>query len=348
MGAPARPLRVEVVTTARADQDWRASTCPWRTARDEAGAAPARPARDAGDAAVGDAYLDVEPLVRGAAIVHTAELGPWFAAQPARLRRELGFRLVITVWETIPFRVDVSYRAGRGEPSCRARRDGSFSADDGARPALPAARGGRAERIQVVEPGIDVERFAAPARLEPTRASDRLAGPPCLGEGPLRRDQGARGDSRRRPAHDRRSRAGAGPPAALCRRPRAGRPRRDPRRPLRRDAVGLRRRVVRRPRQPADPRRGKSSSGSCSPRLWPPERPSSRARPGAIPEVLAGSGAPLFSPGDWLELGAPARGRPAGRPPGARARIPPRSSTGTRPRRRPNGSHLPTTASPGG
>ena len=35
--------------------------------------------------------------------MHAAELGYWFSAQAARLRAELGFRLVLTVWETLPF-----------------------------------------------------------------------------------------------------------------------------------------------------------------------------------------------------------------------------------------------------
>ena len=62
--------------------------------------------------AVGDRYRGLEEVLAGADIVHSAELGVWFSGQPAQLKRELGFRLVLTVWETIPF-LD-TYRRSRG------------------------------------------------------------------------------------------------------------------------------------------------------------------------------------------------------------------------------------------
>jgi glycosyltransferase involved in cell wall biosynthesis len=43
---------------------------------------------------------------------------------------------------------------------------------------------------------------------------------------------------------------------------------------------------------------------------------------GAIPEVLRGSGAPLFTPGDWLELACLLEAGPLSRPPGERAAYP--------------------------
>ena len=114
-----------------------------------------------------------------------------------------------------------------------------------------------------------------------------------------------------RSARDRRSRPRARPSASIRGRPRAGRPRGDPRGPVRRDAVHVRRAscVVLASLPTPDlggavRPRARGGAGCRSAR-------SSPARPGAIPEVSAGSGASLFSPGDWLGLGAPARGRPA-------------------------------------
>jgi glycosyltransferase involved in cell wall biosynthesis len=43
---------------------------------------------------------------------------------------------------------------------------------------------------------------------------------------------------------------------------------------------------------------------------------------GAIPEVLRGSGASLFPPGDWLELARLLDAGPLARPPGTRADYP--------------------------
>ena len=99
--------------------------------------------------------------MRGAAIVHTAELVPWFAVQPARLRRQLGYRLAVTVWETIPFRS--ALRTSRAA----ANREIVLEATDLFLPTTDrAARCLRLEgvgddRIQSCSPGIDVERFAA-------------------------------------------------------------------------------------------------------------------------------------------------------------------------------------------
>jgi glycosyltransferase involved in cell wall biosynthesis len=128
----------------------------------------------AGDLAVhlpGDRYLGLEDVLRGADVVHTAELGTWFAAQPARLRRALGFRFVVTVWETIPFLPAFLDRA-RAPRFAAARRDVLPAADlflaatERARDAL-LLEGVEDGRVAVAPPGIDTGRFAAaraPAR----------------------------------------------------------------------------------------------------------------------------------------------------------------------------------------
>jgi glycosyltransferase involved in cell wall biosynthesis len=136
---------------------------PVRTLRDRL---PPGRAGDLAATAAGDRYVDLERHLAGADVVHSAELGVWFSRQPALLRRRLGFRLVLTVWETIPFRS--TYRAFRG----RAYRAETIPEVDLFLAATERARAGLlledvpAERIEVAPPGVDVERFRA-ARREP-------------------------------------------------------------------------------------------------------------------------------------------------------------------------------------
>jgi glycosyltransferase involved in cell wall biosynthesis len=117
--------------------------------------------------AVGDRYLGLADALRGADLVHAAELGYWFSWQAARLKRQLGFALVLTVWETIPF-VE-SYRNVRTR---RYRRDVLAATDHylattaRARDAL-VLEGAPADRISVAPPGIAVERFAVAQRAAP-------------------------------------------------------------------------------------------------------------------------------------------------------------------------------------
>jgi glycosyltransferase involved in cell wall biosynthesis len=108
---------------------------------------------------VGDRYLGLDRLLEGAAIVHSAETGSWFSPAPARLKDRLGYRLVLTVWETIP--LAEAYRPGR----VHSRRAAVMAATDlyiaptgRSRDAL-LLEGVPPERIVVSAPGIDVARF---------------------------------------------------------------------------------------------------------------------------------------------------------------------------------------------
>lgn len=111
--------------------------------------------------AVGERYLALEKHLAGADIVHAAELGYWFTAQAARLRERLGFRLVVTVWETLPFAS--AYRNLRTRPY----REAVLAATDLFLPTTERARaallleGAAPEHVRVAPPGIDVDRFAA-------------------------------------------------------------------------------------------------------------------------------------------------------------------------------------------
>jgi glycosyltransferase involved in cell wall biosynthesis len=110
----------------------------------------------------GDRYLRPAQALRGADIVHSQELGYWYSAQAARLKRRLGYRLVLTVWETIPFSGSYrNLRTRRYRPLVLRETDLFLAATERARGAL-LLEGAPPERIRVAPPGIDLERFAAP------------------------------------------------------------------------------------------------------------------------------------------------------------------------------------------
>jgi glycosyltransferase involved in cell wall biosynthesis len=111
--------------------------------------------------AVGERYIGLRRALEGADVVHAAELGTWYAAQAAALRDRLGFRLALTVWETLPF-AD-AYRNVRTRPYRRrvlAGTDLFLPVTERARAALEL-EGAPPDRQRVCPPGIDVERFAA-------------------------------------------------------------------------------------------------------------------------------------------------------------------------------------------
>lgn len=271
--------------------------------------------------AVGDRYLGLEALLDGADIVHAAELGVWWSGRPAALKDVLGFKLVLTVWETIPFRS--TYRRFRG----RADRERSLAATDLYLAATERARrcllleGAREERIVVAPPGVDVERFGAalatpadhvivsPGRLvwekghfDVLRALAVL-GPGCrcmlVGNGPERdrllRYAGDLGIADRvsieAVAYEAMPRVFADASAVVL----ASLPA-----PLWEEQFGM---VLAEAMAAGVPVVASSS--------------------GAIPEVLAGSGAGLFPPGDWWELARLLREGPLSRPPGERVAYPP-------------------------
>lgn len=120
----------------------------------------------------GDRYLGLADHLRGADIVHSQELGYWYSAQAAALRRRLGFKLVLTVWETLPFRD--TYRNVRTRPYRRRVLEATdlfLAATQRAHDAL-LLEGADPARIRVVPPGIDVDRFSASGSAPP--------GPPVI------------------------------------------------------------------------------------------------------------------------------------------------------------------------
>jgi glycosyltransferase involved in cell wall biosynthesis len=148
-------------------EDLALPTEPVRTVRDRF------PRGRAGELATlvsGDRYRGLDRALAGADVVHSAELGVWFSGQPAALKERLGFKLVLTVWETIPFRSTFRALRGRGyRREALEHADLFLAATERARSCL-LLEGAPAERIEVSYPGVDVERFAG----APTSSGERL------------------------------------------------------------------------------------------------------------------------------------------------------------------------------
>ena len=247
---------------------------------------------------------------------------PWFSAQPARLRRDLDFKLVVTVWETIPFRS--TFRTARAAANRRvvlAETDLFLPTTERARRCL-LLEGVEPRRIQVVAPGIDGERFAS---AEPNVAATHL----IVSPGRLVWEKGHFDVIRAVAAHGRAVRlliVGDGPERARLLRYAAD--------------LGLADRVEIRS-VPYDEMPAVYAAASCVVLAslpiptWEEQfglvlaealaagTPIIASSSGAIPEVLRGSGAPLFSPGDWSELARLLTAGPLAQPPGARAAYPP-------------------------
>jgi glycosyltransferase involved in cell wall biosynthesis len=96
-------------------------------------------------------------------VVHAEELSYWFAADAARRKAKHGYKLVQTVWETLPF--GETYRRGataKFRAEVLAATDLFLAATERAKVSL-LLEGVAEERIAVSAPGVDVERFAAAA-----------------------------------------------------------------------------------------------------------------------------------------------------------------------------------------
>jgi len=273
----------------------------------------------------GDRYLGLEQVLAGADVVHSAELATWFTAQAAGVKERLGFRLVVTVWETIPFLETLldpvrSRHARRYRPRSAAAADLLLAATDRARRCL-LLEGVEDERIVVAQPGIDVARFAGAGAASPER--HLVVSPGRLvwekGHQDVLRALAALGGDHRLLV------VGAGPEEERLRRHAAD--------------LGLGGRVEIRsaPYEEMPAVFARASAvvlASLPTRIWEEQfgmvlveamaagAPVIASASGAIPEVLEGSGAELFRPGDWPALAA-ALGRALGAAPGTRQAYPP-------------------------
>jgi glycosyltransferase involved in cell wall biosynthesis len=108
----------------------------------------------------GDRYLLPTRCFEGADIVHSQDLGFWYSMQAAKHKNRLGYKLVLTVAETIPFRN--TFRNVRTRPYRRLvleRTDLFLAATERARACL-TLEGAPADRIRVCPLGVDRELFA--------------------------------------------------------------------------------------------------------------------------------------------------------------------------------------------
>jgi glycosyltransferase involved in cell wall biosynthesis len=117
----------------------------------------------------GDRYVDADDAFAWADVVHASDLSYWFSADAARRKLRDRFKLVLTIWETIPF-----LGAYRNRHARTYRRE-TLAAADLFLPVTERARlgllleGVEDERAEVLYPGIDVDRFAAaPRQITPS------------------------------------------------------------------------------------------------------------------------------------------------------------------------------------
>jgi glycosyltransferase involved in cell wall biosynthesis len=122
----------------------------------------------------GDRYLGLAGHLADVSIVHSYELGSWFAAQAAGLRDRLGFKLVLTAWETIPFGASGRTRRARGyRRQVLAATDLFLPTTERARAAL-VVEGVPEDRIVVNPPGIDTDRFAQARTWHPPPGGEHV------------------------------------------------------------------------------------------------------------------------------------------------------------------------------
>jgi glycosyltransferase involved in cell wall biosynthesis len=120
---------------------------------------------------LGDRYLGAEKAFSEADVVHAEEMSFWFAAEAGKRKRRHGFKLVQTVWETLPLMS--AYRnthARRNREVVLAETDLFLPATERAAHALQL-EGVEADRMLVCPPGIDAARFA----VEPGAPADSIA-----------------------------------------------------------------------------------------------------------------------------------------------------------------------------
>jgi len=289
-----------------------------------------------GDMAVripGDRYLRLADRLDGASIVHAQELGYWYSMQAARLKARLGFKLVLTVWETLPLLGAYrNVRTRRYRRIVLSKADLFLAASERARQAL-ILEGASAEKVVVSPPGIRTDSFRGVAGKP---APD--APPIILSPGRLVWEKGHQ-DVLRAVAALRRGLGGhTSVPSPRVLIVGAG----PHERTLRRHAeeLGIGDLTEFRSFVPHSEMPALFASASCvvlaSLAKWYWEEqfgmvlaealasgtPICAAGSGAIPEVLHGQG-DLFTPGDWLGLANLLASGPLSRPPGTRAEYDP-------------------------
>jgi glycosyltransferase involved in cell wall biosynthesis len=132
---------------------------------------------DVAASVLGNRYLSADEAFAWADIVHAEELGFWFAADAARRRPGARFRLVQTIWETLPMgSVYRNRQARRHRELVLAHTDRFLPTTERAALAL-RLEGVDPSRIEVCPPGIDTDRFAVPGTERPGSAEHVIVSP---------------------------------------------------------------------------------------------------------------------------------------------------------------------------
>jgi glycosyltransferase involved in cell wall biosynthesis len=141
-------------------QDLKIKQVPVRTLRDRI---PLATLGTVATLALPDRVIGARNLYASHDIVHAEELSLWFTAQAAQLKEQVGYHLVVTVWETIPL-LDAfrSPHARRFRAATLAAADLFLAATQRARDGL-LLEGVPEENVVLAYPGVDVERFASAA-----------------------------------------------------------------------------------------------------------------------------------------------------------------------------------------
>jgi glycosyltransferase involved in cell wall biosynthesis len=298
---------------------------------------------------VGDRYLRADAAFASADIVHAEELSFWFAAEAARYRQRYNFKLVQTVWETLPL-LDTfrNQRARRARREVLEQTDLFLPATRRAADAL-ALEGVPSDRIRICEPGIDVDRFSPSANAhlaDPPRGGGHV----ILSPGRLVWEKGHH-DVLRAQAALKRGLVGP-PPEGDLRLLIVGSGPERKRLAAYASELGLEREVEFRA-VPYDempevfatasamvlaslPAGGITYHPLGLPRVFWEEQfglvlaeamaaglDIIAARSGAIPEVLEGTDRQLVAPGDWMSIARSLLRGPLSRPPGERVQYPP-------------------------
>lgn len=316
---------------------------------------PPGPIGEVGAGVLGDRYLSAEDAFASADVVHAEELSFWFAAEAAKRRRRHGYKLVQTVWETLPFLNAYRNRHARKyRELVLTETDLFLPATERAAEAL-LLEGVEEERIRVCVPGIDVDRFSGSASTSdesPAHAGSEPDRHTIVSPGRLVWEKGHQDVLRalallhrgtvRTPAgevvHPRLMIVGSGPEEQRLR--------------AHADELGVGKAVQiggvpyeEMPSVFAGASALVLSSQACAsaahhpfdiPRAFWEEQFGMvfaeamaaglaivTTTSGAIPEVLAGTQAELVAPGDWPAIARVLAAGPLSRPPGARVAYPP-------------------------
>lgn len=100
----------------------------------------------------------LEKQLQAINIVHTADPSYYYSYQAAKLKEKLAFKLVVTQWENLPFNFEWTVLQRKVKHTVLKMADHFVAVSERARETL-ILEGADPQRILVLPPGIDTERF---------------------------------------------------------------------------------------------------------------------------------------------------------------------------------------------